>query len=137
MTDHELHPGPDTVSDVLTADRTPVLTVAPGDRVTVRTLDCNGNLPPEHSRAESRPLIAASRGHCLAGPIAVTGARPGQVLAVTLESLTPDPWGSPAPAGTGTPTAASSCTAPSAPRTPTPPTCSGSSIKALFFKFTA
>ena len=93
MTDYQLDPGPDTVSDVLSAQRPPVLTVAPGDRVTVRTLDCAGNLDRARTRAAQRPLIADSRGHCLAGPIAVAGARPGQVLAVGLESLETDDWG--------------------------------------------
>lgn len=72
----------------------PVLTVADGDTVTVETLaggpDC---LPPEgfhvphalhdiHARAE-RMLP----GHILTGPIAVEGAKPGDVLEVRIESV--------------------------------------------------
>lgn len=93
MTEHELQPHPDTVSDVLTCERAPVLTVAPGDRLTVRSLDASGNVHPARTLADRNPLIADSRGHCLAGPIAVTGARPGQVLAVGVELLTTDSWG--------------------------------------------
>ncbi|MBE7187610.1 acetamidase/formamidase family protein [Jatrophihabitans endophyticus] len=101
MTDHELDAGPDTVSDVLSAERPPVLTVSPGDRVTVRTLDCAGNLEPARTRAGRRPLIEGSRGHCLVGPIVVDGATPGQVLAIRLEALTPDAWGFTAAGGHG------------------------------------
>jgi hypothetical protein len=33
------------------------------------------------------------RGHCLNRPVAVRGAVPGDLLAVEIVSLTPDPWG--------------------------------------------
>ncbi|GAB2474472.1 acetamidase/formamidase family protein [Jatrophihabitans fulvus] len=83
MPDHRLEPRPDTVCDVLVC-RPPVVTLQPGDRATVRTLDCAGGLP------DGSQLLPDPRGHCLAGPIAVAGARPGQVLAVTFEKLVPD-----------------------------------------------
>jgi acetamidase/formamidase len=38
-------------------------------------------------------MFDQARGHCLTGPIAVRGAQPGDVLAIRLVSLTPDPWG--------------------------------------------
>jgi acetamidase/formamidase len=38
-------------------------------------------------------MFANRRGHCLVGPIAVRGARAGQVLAVELRSMRPDDWG--------------------------------------------
>jgi acetamidase/formamidase len=38
-------------------------------------------------------MFASRRGHCLAGPIAVRRARPGQVLAVHIDALRPADWG--------------------------------------------
>ena len=38
-------------------------------------------------------MIADRRGHCLVGPIAVRGARAGQVLTVEFRSIRPDDWG--------------------------------------------
>jgi acetamidase/formamidase len=38
-------------------------------------------------------MITQRRGHCLTGPIAVRGARPGDVLAVRFVSMRPDDWG--------------------------------------------
>lgn len=100
MTDHRLASRADTVCDILTAERAPVLTMQPGDRLTVHTLDCAGNLDPPSDASRKagaavmgRRLLPAARGHCLVGPVAVSGARPGQVLAIHLESVTPDRWG--------------------------------------------
>ena len=94
MATHQLDPTPETVTDVFSAERSPVLTVDPGDTVVVRTLDASGHLERQRTPGELRPkLIAESRGHCLAGPIAVRGAEPGMVLAVRLDDLRPDDWG--------------------------------------------
>jgi acetamidase/formamidase len=85
---------PDTVIDVFRRDVEPVLTIEPGDTVIVRTLDAMGHLESQRRPGEERPLmLPARRGHCLTGPIAVRGARPGQLLSVRLESLQPDNWG--------------------------------------------
>lgn len=94
MATHRLEPAPDTVTDVFSRELPPVLTVDPGDTVVVRTLDAAGYLARQTDPA--RPpdrLIDPSRGHCLAGPIAVRGARPGMMLAVSLLSLRPGEWG--------------------------------------------
>jgi acetamidase/formamidase len=94
MPEHRLDPGPDTVTDVFSRDLTPVLTVDPGDRLVVRSLDASGYLEPQTSPGEQRPrLITDARGHCLTGPIAVRGAAPGMMLALHLESLRPADWG--------------------------------------------
>jgi acetamidase/formamidase len=72
----------------------PVLTVAPGDTVVVHSLDASGYTEPQRTPGEVVPtLFERGQGHCLVGPIAVEGARPGQVLAVHLTSLRPDDWG--------------------------------------------
>lgn len=94
MTDHTLEPTLDTVVDVFDPDARAVLMVNPGDTVRVRSLNAHG-----HTERQTKPgedvatLLAVSRGHSLSGPIGVKGARPGQVLALRLHSLTPDDWG--------------------------------------------
>jgi acetamidase/formamidase len=94
MTEHHLDPAPDTVTDVFSREKEPVLTVDAGDTVVVRSLDASGYLSRQEKPGEKRPtLIDPSRGHCLTGPIAVRDAEPGTVLAVHLRSLRPDDWG--------------------------------------------
>lgn len=74
----------------------PVLEIESGDSVTIRTVtggaahlpEGNPTIPPEiheiHARAER--MVP---GHILTGPIAVRGARPGQVLEVQIRSVMP------------------------------------------------
>ncbi len=94
MSRHRLDPSPDTVTDVFSRDTPPVLTVEAGDTVVLRSLDASGYLAPQTQPGEQVPrLIDQARGHVLTGPIAVTGAEPGMVLAVRLVSLRPDDWG--------------------------------------------
>jgi len=94
MTRHRLDPRPDTVADVFCRDRSPVLTVEPGDSVVVRSLDASGYLFPQTEPGDRQPtMFAEARGHCLTGPIGVRGAEPGMVLALRLVSLQPDNWG--------------------------------------------
>jgi acetamidase/formamidase len=94
MTEYRLEPETTSVTDVLSRDRKPVLTIDPGDTLVVRTLDGSGHLRRQRTPGESTPLMLASRrGHCLVGPIEVRGTRTGQVLAVGLRSLRPDDWG--------------------------------------------
>ncbi|KTR25058.1 acetamidase/formamidase family protein [Curtobacterium citreum] len=94
MTSHRLDASLDIAVDVLTAERAPVLRVADGDTVTVRTLSAAGWTERLASPGADAPtLLDGRRGHCLVGPIAVTGARPGQVLAVRFDALVPDDWG--------------------------------------------
>ena len=94
MAQHRLDPTLDTVTDVFSAQLPPVLTMDPGDTLVVRSLDASGYSERQRTPGEAAPkLIDGSRGHCLAGPIAVRGAEPGMVLAVHLEALRPDPWG--------------------------------------------
>ncbi|GAA1644836.1 acetamidase/formamidase family protein [Kribbella alba] len=91
---HKLDPTPQTTIDVFTAERPPVLSVDPGDTLIVHSLDASGYLSPQTTPGEQQPkMFAEARGHCLTGPIAISGAEPGDVLALQLLSLTPDPWG--------------------------------------------
>jgi acetamidase/formamidase len=89
-----LDPTAETAADVFSAGHAPVLTIDPGATVTVRSLDASGYLvPQEHPGQEQPKLLPEGRGHCLTGPIAIRGAQPGQMLALHLRSMRPDPWG--------------------------------------------
>jgi acetamidase/formamidase len=92
--DHKLDATPETTVDVFGADLPTVLTIDPGDTLTVHSLDASGYLSPQTTPGEQQPkMFAEARGHCLTGPIAVRGAQRGDTLAIHLVSLTPDPWG--------------------------------------------
>ena len=94
MTVHRLDPSPATVVDVFSRDAAPVLTVDPGDRLVVRSLDASGYVERQTSPGEPvARLLPTARGHCLTGPVAVRGAAPGDMLSVRLEALQPDDWG--------------------------------------------
>jgi acetamidase/formamidase len=94
MTTHRLEPTAQTTADVFDPGHVPALSVDPGDTVFVRSLDAHGYLSRQTFPGEDRPrMFAEFRGHCLTGPIAVRGARVGDVLAVRLISLRPGDWG--------------------------------------------
>jgi acetamidase/formamidase len=104
VTAHRIDASLDTAIDVFTAERDPVLRVAPGDTVTIRTLSAAGYTDRQQHPGDHPPtLIDGRRGHCLVGPIAVEGARPGQVLAVRFDDLVPDDWGYTGSGGVDTP----------------------------------
>jgi acetamidase/formamidase len=94
MTLHRLDATPDTVVDVFSRDAAPVLTIDPGDRIVVRSLDASGYVERQSSPGERvRRLLPDARGHCLTGPVAVRGAEPGATLSVRLDTLQPGDWG--------------------------------------------
>ncbi len=94
MTGHRLDPTPETTRDVFSRDHAPVLTVDPGDTVTVGSLDASGYLARQTFPGQVQPtMFPQARGHCLTGPIEIRGARPGDMLALRLLSLRPGDWG--------------------------------------------
>ncbi|MGH3273037.1 MAG: acetamidase/formamidase family protein [Streptosporangiaceae bacterium] len=94
MSVHRLDPEPATTSQVYSRDHEAVLTIDPGDTIAVRSLDASGYLARQTSPGEAQPrMFPEHRGHCLTGPIAVRGARPGDMLALRLLSLRPGDWG--------------------------------------------
>ena len=94
MAVHGLEASPQTTVDVFSGEHAPALVVGPGDRIVVGSLDASGYLARQTSPGEQRPqMFDEPRGHCLTGPIGVRDARPGQVLALRLETLTPGEWG--------------------------------------------
>ncbi|ROP64965.1 acetamidase/formamidase family protein [Curtobacterium sp. ZW137] len=104
MTEHRIDASLESAIDVFTAERAPVLRVGPGDTVTVRTLSAAGYTERQQQPGVDVPtLLDPRRGHCLVGPVAVAGARPGQVLAVRFDALVPDDWGYTGSGGVDTP----------------------------------
>lgn len=71
----------------------PAITVAPGDRVELDTLDASaGQLTPT-SVAGDIAKLAFDRVNPVTGPIAVAGAKPGDALVVRVVSVDVDVWG--------------------------------------------
>src|SRR5947199_1845348 len=71
----------------------PVVTVAPGDRVELDLLDASAaQLTPE-SKADDVPRLAFDRVNPVTGPVRVDGAKPGDALRVTIDELDVGDWG--------------------------------------------
>ncbi len=89
---HRLTASPGTCRwGYLEAGVSPVLTIRSGERVTIETVSGGPDaLPPEgfHVPPELRAIHAAETGipsgHILTGPVAIAGARPGDVLEVRI-----------------------------------------------------
>jgi len=92
MTHHHLASSPDTVHwGWFDATLKPVITIASGDRITVETVSGGpANLPGEGFHVPPELLAIHERsprrlpGHILTGPIAIEGARPGDVLEIRI-----------------------------------------------------
>src|SRR3954471_5520038 len=76
--------------------RPPILTIRSGDTLTCQTLDAGWGLDPFAEDVLGKRIPLAQRsdpvndtGHCLVGPIAVRGARPGHVLQIDICQLVP------------------------------------------------
>lgn len=94
MTTSRFDPTSATTAEVFCRDHTPMATIEPGERIVVHSLDASGYLERPQKPGDQPPrMFTKGRGHCLTGPFAVRGAAPGQLLALTLHDLRPDPWG--------------------------------------------
>jgi acetamidase/formamidase len=76
----------------------PVLEIEPGDSVRFATLDAGWGLEAPFPDGSDRRLFEPREpgrddGHALIGPIAVRGARAGQVLSVRVDGLRVERWG--------------------------------------------
>lgn len=96
MSDHLLAATPETVHwGRFWSELPPVLTVAPGDRVTIQTFSGRREvLPPDGSgmtvAPELRHILDADlpgQAHLLTGPVAIQGAKPGDVLKIGIERI--------------------------------------------------
>src|SRR5580700_6898263 len=93
MTHHQLHSSPETCHwGFFEAKLKPVLTIESGDEVTIETISGGPDVVPDKSRFHVPPELAEVHaknermvpGHILTGPVAVTGAEPGDVLEVEI-----------------------------------------------------
>ncbi|MBI4081793.1 MAG: acetamidase/formamidase family protein [Candidatus Lambdaproteobacteria bacterium] len=74
-------------------DIAPVATIGSGERVVLETLDArDGQITPA-TRDADLPAMNRNVGHPLTGPVAVEGAEPGDLLAVHLDAIEPQPFG--------------------------------------------
>ncbi|MFB6117947.1 acetamidase/formamidase family protein [Halosegnis sp.] len=86
MADHRLSRASEHLHYDWNRDREPVLRVAPGETVAVACRDAaDGQLPRGATVADVEAVDAP--GHALTGPIHVTGAEPGDTLAVDVLSV--------------------------------------------------
>jgi acetamidase/formamidase len=76
-------------------DRTiaPIATVAPGDELTVETIDASGGQLTAGSAAADVPGLDFTRVNPVTGPFAVEGARPGDALVVEILEMSVGSWG--------------------------------------------
>lgn len=99
MTTYSLEPTRETLHGHFSRDLPPILTISSGDTVQFRTLDAGwGVAPPpvpgERSvKFEPRREDGYDSGHCLVGPIAVDGARPGMTLEAKIDEVRVGGWG--------------------------------------------
>jgi acetamidase/formamidase len=96
MNFYRVEPAPESTVNVFSAEHPPVLTIDSGDTIVVRSLDAAGYLARHQFPGDAgQPKMFAGPfvGHCLNQPVAVRGARPGDMLAVEIVSLIPDAWG--------------------------------------------
>lgn len=95
MSNHELNASVETCHwGYFEASMPPVLTIQDGDAVTIRTVSGGANvLPPEgfHVPPELPEIHEKSErllpGHILTGPVAIEGAKPGDVLEVRIKDV--------------------------------------------------
>lgn len=76
----------------------PALVIDPGDTVRFQTLDCWWSAGPlgADEFLPDRARVAGyepDAGHALTGPVAIRGARAGDTLAVRIDAVTPESWG--------------------------------------------
>ncbi len=98
MTRHIIEPNEQSLHGYFSVELPPILTIAPGDTVQVRTLDAGWGLEPPSLDRQPRkrfapPTDAPLQGHALCGPIAIHGAQLGMTLGVAIETVRTGPWG--------------------------------------------
>ena len=73
-------------------DIEPIAEVGEGEDVTLETRDaCDGHLTPRSTVADLATLPVGAI-HPLTGPVAVKGARPGDLLEIEFREIVPQPW---------------------------------------------
>ncbi len=98
MAMHILEPERATLHGQFSRALAPALVVASGDHVRCRTLDVSWGLEARHADGTPRATFGPREqprddGPCLLGPIAIEGARPGQVLEIHVDAIVPGAYG--------------------------------------------
>ena len=71
----------------------PALTVAPGDTVSLATVDASGGQISKSSTAAALATLDFGRVNPVTGPIFIDGAKPGDAVKVTMLGFEPSGWG--------------------------------------------
>ncbi|NGM69279.1 acetamidase/formamidase family protein [Natronolimnobius sp. AArcel1] len=91
--DHRLPATDETIHSTWNNALEPVLTIEPGDVVQFECRDATNGQIDQKSTATDVPAIDISQIHPLTGPVAIAGAKPGDVLTVDILSLEHHGWG--------------------------------------------
>jgi acetamidase/formamidase len=73
--------------------KAPVLTVSPGETVTMETVDSSGGQLSINSSVPDIVSLDFDKVNPVTGPVYIEGAAPGDALQVTLDSYRPSGWG--------------------------------------------
>ncbi len=93
---HELHPSPDTVHwAFFDATLKPLIEIESGDTVTLHTVSGGRDILPTDDALEILPahldihenVEPGGAGHIMTGPVAVRGAKPGDVLEIRIKDV--------------------------------------------------
>ncbi len=93
---HELHPSPDTVHwAFFDAALTPLIEIESGDSVTLHTVSGGRDILPTDDALDILPahldihenVEPGGAGHIMTGPVAVRGAKPGDVLEIRIRDV--------------------------------------------------
>ncbi|WP_116132057.1 acetamidase/formamidase family protein [Tropicimonas sp. IMCC34043] len=71
----------------------PVATVAPGESVFFECLDSSGGQLSADSTVADLPALSFDKVNPVTGPVYIDGAKPGDILKVTIDAFTPSGWG--------------------------------------------
>lgn len=98
MATHTLDPTEATLHGQFSSSLDPCLTVAPGDQVSLRTVDVTWGVEQHGAPGTPRQRVShadtpRNDGPALLGPIAVEGAEPGDALAISFDEIVPAGWG--------------------------------------------
>jgi len=97
---HSIIPMRATLHGAFSRNATPILTIESGDTVVFQTLDAGWNLgalwagyPPDKERKFEPRDPVLDNGHCLCGPIQISGAKSGMTLEIRIGEIVPGGWG--------------------------------------------
>ena len=97
---HFVEPLPKNLTGSFCRDDEPILSINSGDTVVFRTLDASWHTKARTSLDDAPEYVGndvdpekRSDGHCLCGPVAIHGARPGMTLEVQINEIECGSWG--------------------------------------------